>query len=195
MAAKCGIHSADILRYNPAQGFCSKLTPGQKICCSSGTLQQKRDLLSSRGECRTEKVRPGDICGEIATRCGISGADFTKYNSAKGFCSNLKPGQHVCCSSGTLPDFSLKPNKDGSCATTTVGDGENCSIIAAANGLTVKDIDDFNQKTWGWTGCKNVFKDSVICISKGIRVNNFLGAGAINSKRMVNVRWIFSCWR
>ncbi|KAK9855849.1 hypothetical protein MYU51_001467 [Penicillium brevicompactum] len=202
MATKCGIHAADILHYNPAQGFCSKLTPGQQVCCSSGSLQRKREVLSSRGECqsqtiqagdncpalatkcgissaellqynpakgecKTEKVLQDDSCAAIATRCGISGADFTKYNSAKGFCSKLKPGQHVCCSSGTLPDFSPKPNDDGSCATTTVGDGESCSTIAAANSLTEKDIDGFNQKTWGWTGCKNIFKDSVICISKG----------------------------
>ncbi|CAG8003003.1 unnamed protein product [Penicillium nalgiovense] len=167
MATKCGVSGSDFLKYNPTKGFCSKLTPGQNVCCSSGTVQQKRNLLSSRGECETEKVQDGDSCAAIATRCGISGADFTKYNSAKGFCSKLKPGQHVCCSSGTLPDFSPKPNKDGSCATTTVGDGESCSTIAAANSLTLKDIDDFNQKTWGWTGCKNIFKDSVICVSKG----------------------------
>jgi hypothetical protein len=139
---------------------------GSPLPAMSST-QQERNLLSSRAECRTEKVQDGDSCAAIASRCGISGADFTKYNSAKGFCSTLKPGQHVCCSSGTLPDFSPKPNKDGSCATTTVGDGESCSTIGAANGLTEKDIDDFNQKTWGWTGCKNIFKDSVICVSKG----------------------------
>ncbi|CAG8207143.1 unnamed protein product [Penicillium salamii] len=152
MATKCGIHSADILRYNPAQGFCSKLTPGQQVCCSSVTHQHKRNQLSPRDECKTEKVRKDDSCAAIATRC---------------FCSKLKAGQHVCCSSGKLPDFSPKPKKDGSCATATVGDGESCSTIAAANGLTEKDIDGFNKKTWGWTGCKNIFKDSVICISKG----------------------------
>jgi hypothetical protein len=167
MATKCGISGPDLLKYNPAQGFCSKLVPGQQVCCSSGTIQQKRNLLSSRGECKTQQVQQDDSCAALATRCGISGADFDKYNSAKGFCSKLKPGQHVCCSSGTLPDFSPKPNKDGSCATTTVGDGESCSTIAAANSLTEKDIDGFNQKTWGWTGCKNIFRDSVICISKG----------------------------
>ncbi|KAJ5519173.1 Peptidoglycan-binding Lysin subgroup [Penicillium expansum] len=131
------------------------------------STQHTKNLMSSTGECRTQKVQNGDSCAAIATRCGISGADFTKYNSEKGFCSKLKPGQHVCCSSGTLPDFSPKPKEDGSCATTTVGDGESCSTIAAANSLTEKDIDGFNQKTWGWGGCKNIFKDSVICISKG----------------------------
>lgn len=167
MATKCGICGPDLLKYNIAQGFCSKLAPGQQVFCSSETIQEKRDLLFSRGECKTQQVQQDDSCAALATRCGISGADFDKYNPAKGLCSKLKPGQHVCCSSGTPPDFSPKPNKDGSCATTTVGDGESCSMIAAANSLTEKDIDGFNQKTWGWTGCKNIFRDSVICISKG----------------------------
>lgn len=125
-------------------------------------------LLSSRGECRTEVAGQKDGCPEMAVKCGISGADFTKYNSAKSFCSNLRGGQHVCCSSGTLPDYRPKPNKDGSCATAVVGDGETCESIAAANSLTKEDIDDFNKRTWGWPGCnKNVMKDSVICVSKG----------------------------
>ena len=151
----------------------AKNTTAISIQASSSNLPAKLskqwigNLISSRGECRTEKVQQHDGCAAIAMRCGISGADFTKYNSAKGFCSRLKPGQHVCCSSGTLPDFRPKPNKDGTCATITVGDEENCSTIAAANGLTEKDIDGFNRKTWGWTGCKIIFRDSVICISKG----------------------------
>lgn len=102
MATKCGIHGADILCYNPAQGFCSKLTPGQQVYCSSGSLQQKRDLLSSRGECRAQTIQSGDSCAALVTKCGISGADLLKYNPAKGFCSKITPGQHYCCSSGIL---------------------------------------------------------------------------------------------
>lgn len=151
----------------PGNTTTSSMKASGSTLTAKSSMQQKRNQLFSRAECKTEKVQDGDSCAAIASRCGISGADFTKYNSAKGFCSKLKPGQHVCCSSGTLPDFSPKPHKDGSCATTTVGDGESCSTIAAANGITEKDIDGFNKKTWGWTGCKNIFKNSVICVSKG----------------------------
>ncbi|KAJ6127687.1 Peptidoglycan-binding Lysin subgroup [Penicillium samsonianum] len=80
--------------------------------------QYKRNLLFSRAD---------DSYAAIASRCGISGADFTKYNSAKGFYSKLKP--------------------DGLYAIATVGDSESCLTIGAANGLTEKDIDGFNQKT------------------------------------------------
>ena len=123
--------------------------------------------LIARGECSTEKVISGDSCAALAERCGISGADFTKYNSDKGFCSSLKPGQHVCCSEGDLPDFRQKPNADGSCATTKVGDGESCSLIAAANSLEADDLEEFNKNTWGWNGCLNVWPNTIICVSKG----------------------------
>lgn len=60
-----------------------------------------------------------------------------------------------------------KPNDDGSCAKVTVQPDENCSTIAAANGLEVSDIEEFNKNTWGWNGCAIVWKYAVICISKG----------------------------
>ncbi|KAL4904081.1 hypothetical protein BDW74DRAFT_185756 [Aspergillus multicolor] len=118
-------------------------------------------------ECSTQVVVSGDSCAALAERCGISGDDFTKYNSDEGLCSSLTPGQHVCCSSGDMPDFRPKTNDDGSCATTIVNDGQSCATVAAANSLTNDDIEDFNKDTWGWNGCKNIFAGSVICISEG----------------------------
>lgn len=126
-----------------------------------------RNVISARGECRTVQVDFGDDCGKLAQKCGISGPDFEKYNSAKGFCSSLKPQQHVCCSAGDLPNFRPKPNSDGSCATVIVHKDESCSSIGAANSLTNDEIESFNKKTWGWNGCKNVWAGSVMCVSKG----------------------------
>ena len=51
-------------------------------------------VLQARADCRTVQVASGDGCAELAVRCGISGADFTKYNP--GICATLKPKQHVC---------------------------------------------------------------------------------------------------
>ncbi|TQV98247.1 glycosyl hydrolases family 18 [Cordyceps javanica] len=133
---------------------------------SPSTAKRWADL-AARGQCRTIQVEQNDSCGKLAQKCGISGADFTKYNSAEGFCANLRPKQHVCCSAGDMPDFRPKPNGDGSCATVTVTMGENCDSIAAANSLKKEDLDDFNKNTWAWTGCGNVLKGAVICVSKG----------------------------
>lgn len=118
-------------------------------------------------ECRTAQVASGDSCGSLATKCGISPSDFNKYNSDSKLCSSLAPGQHVCCSSGPMPDFAPKPDSDGMCATYTVNAGDNCADIGAANSLTNKDIEMFNKKTWGWTGCDRILTGAVICLSKG----------------------------
>ncbi|KAL4756034.1 uncharacterized protein BDW70DRAFT_166856 [Aspergillus foveolatus] len=124
-------------------------------------------LHARASECRTEVVGDVDSCAALAERCGISGAHFTKYNPDKGLCSSLTPGQHVCCSSGDLPDFRPRPNDDGSCATTIVNDGQSCATDAAANSLTNDDVEEFNKDTWGWNGCKNILAGSVIRVSKG----------------------------
>lgn len=139
----------------------------QSLNGTSPVTAKRWAALEARGECRTVQVEQGDSCAKLAKKCGISGPDFTKYNSEKGFCANLKPKQHVCCSSGDLPDFRPKPNPDGSCATVTVTDGENCDSIGAANSLKQEDLEEFNKNTWAWSGCKRVLKGAVICVSKG----------------------------
>ncbi|PSK36632.1 Endochitinase B [Elsinoe australis] len=125
-------------------------------------------VLLRRADCRTTSVVSGDGCGTLASRCGISPADFTKFNSDPGLCSSLMPGQRVCCSSGTLSDIRPKPNADGTCAAYLVKSGDSCSSIAAANGLKIADLATFNDKTtWGWTGCNNLMAQVNICLSTG----------------------------
>lgn len=74
--------------------------------------------LEARALCRDTPVIKDDGCGSLASRCGISGADFMKYNSkVENLCSTLKPPQYVCCSEGDLPDHTPQPNADGTCFT------------------------------------------------------------------------------
>ncbi|OBT82848.1 hypothetical protein VE02_08437 [Pseudogymnoascus sp. 03VT05] len=123
--------------------------------------------LEARGDCRAIQVQSGQYCPTLATACGISGAEFTKYNPAKDFCAKLQPGQWVCCSSGTVPDKSPKPKADGSCFSYVVQADDNCSKLAAANGITAAQIKDFNKNTWGFTGCDPLNKGVNMCLSKG----------------------------
>ena len=112
-----------------------------------------RGKLMARGDCKTLEVVGGDSCGTLASKCGISASDFTKYNPDKTLCSTLQEGQRVCCSSGTLPDIKPKPQADGTCATYLVVEQDNCSKLAAKNGLTLLLIERFNNgTTWGWNG-------------------------------------------
>ncbi|KAL4938844.1 hypothetical protein BDV06DRAFT_231514 [Aspergillus oleicola] len=123
--------------------------------------------LHRRAECRTVQVDPNTGCPEAAQKCGISASDFTKYNPGDDFCKNLKPKQHVCCSSGDLPDFSPPQNEDGSCHSYQVQGDDNCDNLVAEYSLTRDELEEFNKNTWGWNGCDPLYKDTVICLSEG----------------------------
>jgi hypothetical protein len=131
--------------------------------------QRNSSALHRRADCTTITVVANDGCDTLASRCGISSADFTTYNSADDtFCSNLVPSQRVCCTAGTLPDISPKPNADGSCATYLTTDNDNCDALAAEYGLTVDQLEKYNKgTTWGWNGCSNLFTGVNICLSSG----------------------------
>ncbi|CAI4215537.1 unnamed protein product [Parascedosporium putredinis] len=111
-------------------------------------------------------------CALLATLCGISGADFTKYNAWRpDMCSTLMPGDKVCCSAGDPPPKPEPPkrNGDGSCAAYVVEGGDTCSGLAGKFGVTIKDLDQWNaKKTWGWVSCEaGLMKDYTICLSEG----------------------------
>lgn len=135
---------------------------------SGNVASQDNQSLQRRANCRAIKVVSGDSCGSLASKCGISGAQFTKFNPRKSLCSTLTVGERVCCSEGTLPDITPKMNPDGSCASYKVKSGDTCSSIAASNGLEVSDIQEFNDKTtWGWFGCNDLQFALEICLSQG----------------------------
>ncbi|KAI1464711.1 class V chitinase Chi100 [Daldinia caldariorum] len=102
------------------------------------TLEKRAD------SCRTIQVQSGDSCAALAAECGITPA----Y-------------------SGTLPDFSPKPDADGYCYSYLVKSGDSCSSIGAAFDLTNEQIASFNNNTWGWNGCEKLFADYKICLSTG----------------------------
>ncbi|KAJ5521461.1 Peptidoglycan-binding Lysin subgroup [Penicillium freii] len=104
-------------------------------------------FLAPRADCRTIEVKQGDGCASLATRCGISGDNFDKYNTGADFCKNLKVKQRVCCSAGSLPDIIPKKQSDGTCGTYTIQTNDNCAEIAAHFGVTQDDIYDLNEDT------------------------------------------------
>ncbi|KAK8062875.1 hypothetical protein PG997_014972 [Apiospora hydei] len=150
-------------------GRASFTTPLNPPTHANGTANSTAldSALVARAECRTVQVEDGDSCEKLAGKCGIPPAAFTKVNPASDFCANLMPKQHVCCSMGTMPDFSPKPNADGSCHSYQVKKNDNCDNLAAEYSLTRQKLEDFNKNTWGWNGCKLLFEDTVMCLSKG----------------------------
>jgi len=132
------------------------------------TIKSARSLgIARRGSCMTIQVISGDSCASLASKCQISGNTFMSYNPQANLCSTLQPGQHVCCSAGTLPNFQPQPNSDGSCATYTTVAGDSCYAIAAVHSLTADDLESFNKNTWGWNGCSDLWVGVNMCLSTG----------------------------
>ncbi|KXX75401.1 Killer toxin subunits alpha/beta [Madurella mycetomatis] len=121
--------------------------------------------FAPRAPCSTITVGAGDSCWSLSQRCGISLETFQSYNPGSSFCSSLQPDQPVCCTSGTLP--TPTPNPDGSCASYTVQSGDWCAKIAAGNAISISDLEDWNEDTWGWLTCNNLQVGTNICISTG----------------------------
>ncbi|KAL7929500.1 hypothetical protein V8C35DRAFT_315430 [Trichoderma chlorosporum] len=112
-------------------------------------------------------VQSGDSCASLATRCGITAADFTKYNPNSSLCPTPTIGQPVCCSSGALPNLTPQKNPDGTCASYAVKSGDDCALIAQNNYITVDNIEEYNSETLDWDGCSNLQLGVKICLSPG----------------------------
>lgn len=166
VANRCGISQADLEKYNRAN-LCTTLIKEEKVCCGSGTLPSTLPNGNSDGTCKTRSVVSGDSCDSLASKCGISRADFNKVNTKTNLCLTLAPSQNVCCTDGKLPNFKPKPDASGNCATYTTKKDDSCSAIAASRDLSVLDIESYNKKTWGWNGCDLLFTDFKMCVSSG----------------------------
>lgn len=118
--------------------------------------------------CSTVQVKSGDSCASLAAECGLSASTFYQYNPQSDLCSTLQPGQHVCCTSGSLPNYAPQPNANGSCASYLVVTGDSCAQLAVTyNPLTVAEIESYNNNTWGWLGCADLQAGENICLSSG----------------------------
>src|SRR5882757_5485401 len=102
------------------------------------------------GTCSYIQAQANDGCWSLAQRCAISQANLTAYNPAPKFCNTITVGEYVCCSAGSLPDFSPKPYANGTCFTYTVKKDDTCSSIATANKMNVTKISTVNNETWAW---------------------------------------------
>jgi chitinase len=144
----------------------STIRPAHTTNLTSRTV----NALHPRTACSVVEVYFGDTCTSLASECDITLAEFEDYNPSSTMCStpsSLMPGQHVCCSSGTLPDFAPQPYSNGTCYTYLVQTGDSCSDLAATWSLTVDEVESYNNDTWGWMGCGDMQANNNICLSSG----------------------------
>lgn len=122
---------------------------------------QRRDTCSYR------QVVSGDTCDGLISDCGITSTEFYEYNTASDLCSPLVVGIYVCCSAGSLPDFSPSAYSNGTCYTYSVQSGDSCSSLASSYSLTEAEIESYNNETWAWYGCSELQAGQNICLSTG----------------------------
>ncbi|POS69819.1 hypothetical protein DHEL01_v211790, partial [Diaporthe helianthi] len=148
---------------------CGPSSPAVGIVAASGSgsLREAQRALHRRADCTTVAVKSGDLCADLASRCGIPVKDLLKFNPQPDFCTSLKDPQLVCCSQGDLPV--PKPDSDGNCATYKIDSGDSCwGITKKYSGLiTTDELEKYNKRTWGWGGCENLQLKTRICVSSG----------------------------
>ncbi|KAJ5586765.1 glycoside hydrolase family 18 protein [Penicillium hispanicum] len=123
-------------------------------------------LERSSVACSSILVSSDDTCASLASRCGITTAELSKFNTDLECSSSLLNGQPVCCSAGTL-NLPPQPSSDGLCYNHTVQSDDTCTRLAKGYKITTEEIEKYNNKTFGWTGCKGIFPGDFICLSSG----------------------------
>lgn len=107
LAQRCGISQQTLESYNPAKDFCNTLQPGQKVCCSKGTLPNNRPKPNPDGSCAVYTIKSGDGCSKIAAQYSLTLADLAKFNDGTTWgwtgCDLLYIGVNICVSTGTPP--------------------------------------------------------------------------------------------
>ncbi|KAJ5087995.1 hypothetical protein N7456_011611 [Penicillium angulare] len=119
--------------------------------------------------CSSIIIEKGDTCDTLAAKCGITTTEFSTYNTDSSLCSSPTDGQPVCCSSGTL-ELPPQASADGICYIHTVQPTDTCDRIASAYGITVDELETYNEDTWeyDWIGCsKGLVGGAFICLSSG----------------------------
>ena len=146
LASKCQISANDFSKYNPQKGLCSTLAPGQRVCCSAGTLPDLRPKPHPNGSCANYAVKSGDTCSSIAAANGLKITDLSTFNDKTTWgwvgCKNLMAGVAICLSKGTPPlpapqsNAICGPTKPGTKAptgNTKIQDLNPCPLNACCN--------------------------------------------------------------
>jgi len=120
----------------------------------------KSSAIHSRDTtCSSILVVSGDSCVSLAAKCGMT--------PQPSLCSTLLPGNSVCCSAGNTSGSSSHPSNGAVCNTYSIKHGDLCDQIAQSHGISVSDLEGYNSRTWGWSGCNMLQPGRLICLGSG----------------------------
>ncbi|KAJ1861864.1 hypothetical protein LPJ78_005074 [Coemansia sp. RSA 989] len=114
-----------------------------------------------RSNCIMYEVKPGDYCYKIARDNGISYEQLLRQNPGLD-CTNLQIGQSICLipitnnwNSG-WDDYETGSRNLNACRAYVVKEGDLCSRIAERHGLTFAELNQINEKSPTWAGCRRL---------------------------------------
>jgi LysM repeat protein len=114
LASKCGISAQSLSQFNPSSTLCSALQPGQRVCCTAGTLPDLTPKQNANGTCATYTVQSGDSCSTIAVAHSLTAAQVETFNDKTTWgwagCTSLFAGTNICLSAGNAPLPAPVPN-------------------------------------------------------------------------------------
>lgn len=113
LAERCGIPGPDLTKYNGDPALCSKLAPGQYVCCSPGSLPDLSPRKQADGTCAVHTVAKGETCNSIASTHTISIGNIGEWNKHTWQfigCNALQEDQLICVSGGDPPMPAPIPN-------------------------------------------------------------------------------------
>ncbi|KAJ5364252.1 class V chitinase-like protein, partial [Penicillium cataractarum] len=99
--------------------------------------------------------------------CGITASQFTSFNPQSSLCSSLVPGNSVCCSAESTSVSYSQQSNGAVCNTYTVKSGDYCDSIISKYAISVTELESYNSRTWGWSGCNALQSGRLICVSSG----------------------------
>ncbi|KAF7719537.1 Endochitinase-like family protein [Penicillium ucsense] len=72
-----------------------------------------------------------------------------------------------CAAAGITPSLVVRNDDGPICSTYIVSGTDTCAKIAQAHGISEKNIEDFNARTWAWRGCAQLEQGAFICVGAG----------------------------
>ncbi|MBE3046706.1 hypothetical protein IMZ48_30075 [Candidatus Bathyarchaeota archaeon] len=100
LVTRCGggLTAADLYKYNPKSDLCATLQPGQRICCTAGTLPDIRPKENEDGSCFSYQIKGGDNCNKVAMANGLTTDDLEGFNEDTwSTCSSFHPTYSFLC--------------------------------------------------------------------------------------------------
>lgn len=107
LAERCGIRGADFMKYNPEEGLCSWLRPGEDVCCSKRVITKGKPTMNEDGSCASYITEYNNTCSSIARDHQLEESDILYYNDGRTWgwsgCDLIHAGVKICLSEGYPP--------------------------------------------------------------------------------------------